>query len=384
MNSISIIVVYRNREIKRIINFLDSINNQTFKKFELIFLDYGSDESISQTVQECITKYSFVNYYYHDSRGQEWNRSRAINLAISKSRFNHILISDIDLVFHPRYLQHISDISNMQSQIYTRVYMVDKNYTDYSVSIFSQSIQAELSHTSGKGILCVNKQSLLQIGGYDEYYCDWGVEDNDIFIRLSHIGLIETWVDYSLYPVYHQWHPSQDNFTKYPDKWHDDISFHYIKNQNNPLRNTSVPNIIPIDSRPILNILDTNIPEIVIEKVGYLTTKTLYYRNVWNHLITTDIDFFKIIVPKFQIPRLSIIQTVVFNFFSFILKLIQSPFSLQYFQQTERYKYFLPEKDMQWFIRKLIKETDAIVDYYIIEKDTETIYYIQSKISVNK
>ena len=376
---ISIIVAYRNRDAKRVKFFFDSLEKQTNTNFEVVFIDNGSETNIADEIRGIVEQYSFVTYLYHDTRGKEWNRCIALNIAVQYAKGEYISITDIDLMYHPQYVEELYKIVSLDSQIFTRVLMVDQSFTNYELIFSYASVPGELCHTSGKGIVTFSKKIFNEIGGYDEYYSDWGVEDNDMYIRLKAYGLNEIWLNHEITPVYHQWHISRDNFARYPDKWHDDIAFHYIINQKNPIRVNPIPQVIPIDTRQILYKFHANIPEIIVEPVGFLTAKTLFYRNVWDYIVDTNIEFFKLIVPKFEIPKLSIIQTFVFRFFSFILKSIHSPFSLEYFQKRERHTYFLPEKDMQWYMRKLIKDTDTIEDYYIVENEKETIYYIQSK-----
>lgn len=376
---ISIIVAYRNRDAKRVKFFFDSLEKQTNTNFEVVFIDNGSETNIADEIRGIVEQYSFVTYLYHDTRGKEWNKCIALNIAVQYAKGEYISITDIDLMFHPQYVEELYKIVSLDSQIFTRVLMVDQSFTNYELIFSYASVPGELCHTSGKGIVTFAKAVFNEIGGYDEYYSDWGIEDNDMYIRLHSYGLRELWLNHEFTPVYHQWHISHDNFARYPDKWHDDISFHYITLQKKWHRDNIKADIIPTNSRLILQKMNTQLPEIKVEKAGYITTKTFYYRTIWDMLQSTDNEVFKIIVPKFQIPNLSFIQSIVFKVFNLVLQIIKSPYSLQYFQKVERHTYFLPEKDIQWYIRKLVKETDTITDYYIIEKEKETIYYIQSK-----
>lgn len=67
---ISIVIGFRNRELARVKNALDSLANQSLKDFELIFIDYGSDESIAQETRTVVGSYNFAKYYYSDKIGR--------------------------------------------------------------------------------------------------------------------------------------------------------------------------------------------------------------------------------------------------------------------------------------------------------------------------
>lgn len=382
MDKISIIVAYRNRDTKRVSRFLDSLSKQTNKTFELIFVDSGTEEGLAQEIEKIVKSYSFTTYIYNDTRGKDWNKCIALNIASLHATGNFLYFTDIDLMFHERYIEHLYDSLDAKSQMYTRVYMVNEKFTAYNTvfNIDRNSI-SEISHTSGKGILLVSKAVFEEIGGYDEYYSDWGVEDNDIYIRLTAYGLKEKWADYENYPVFHQWHPTNERFHIYPEKWLDDISFHYITLQKEYKRNSQPGKLIETKGRKILSVVrnDSDIQTIQVPTFGLNTTKTLYYRQIWDCLNNSGMSCFKVVVPKYSVPKMSFIQTMIAKMVGGVLKMVHSPFSLEYFQKKERYKYFLPEEDLKWYFRKLVKETELIEDYYIIENSNHTIYYIQTK-----
>lgn len=376
MNYISIIVGYRNRELSRIILFLKSIADQTNKNFELIFLDYGSDCEMSKNIKTEVTKYGF-NYFYHDSTGKPWSRSAALNIGAKLSKGNYLYFTDVDLIYHKDFINHLLETASPQKHIYTRVALVEKEFKDYELIFNNDNLKIPftLSHTSGKGILFVSKDNFNAIGGYDEYYSDYGIEDNDIFFRLKEFGLIDDWTNHNKYPVYHQWHETGRNLNLFPDKWLDEMAFYSITKQKEYIRNNNTEYVTK-ESRTILKFIDKDITEIIVEKKGFISTKTLYYRKIWTLLNDSQTEIFRIIVPKFAIPKISIIQMAIYMFCRNLLKIVGSPFSINYFQKVEREKYFLPEEDIKWFTRKIIKETDMVKDYYIKESKDETHYYI--------
>ena len=81
---------------------IDSVFNQTFKDFELIIVNDGSDQNISKAIK----RNKFFNYnnfnFYNVPR---LKRSAALNFAIKKSTTDIICILDSDDLWHPKKLE---------------------------------------------------------------------------------------------------------------------------------------------------------------------------------------------------------------------------------------------------------------------------------------
>ena len=92
----SIIVGFKNRDISRAKKSLDSFSSQSFTDFELIFIDYGSDELVSKEVQLLVQHYKFIKYYYSDTKGWFWNRAHAMNIGIKKA-IGEIILFEVKL-----------------------------------------------------------------------------------------------------------------------------------------------------------------------------------------------------------------------------------------------------------------------------------------------
>ncbi len=77
---------------------LKSLQNQTFKDFEVILVDDGSTDK----TKEVIKKYPWVKYYYQKNRGVGVAR----NLGISKSKGKFITFLDSDDAYLPEHLEY--------------------------------------------------------------------------------------------------------------------------------------------------------------------------------------------------------------------------------------------------------------------------------------
>src|SRR3954467_4714663 len=105
MNSLTIVYIYRNRDLERVKRTLDSLKKQTVKDFSVIFIDYGSNDSFKQGVQKIVEEYSFCKYVYNDSRGMPWNRSHALNTGIRLTETDFVFTADIDMIFETHFVE---------------------------------------------------------------------------------------------------------------------------------------------------------------------------------------------------------------------------------------------------------------------------------------
>ena len=96
---LSILVAFRNREITRVERFLQGLAAQTFRDFELIFVDYGSAPELSARTEALLRRHAFARYLFNDSRGMPWNRAHALNSGARLAGGEYILCTDVDLVY---------------------------------------------------------------------------------------------------------------------------------------------------------------------------------------------------------------------------------------------------------------------------------------------
>lgn len=218
--SISIIIGFRNRELERVKNSLDSIANQTLKGFELIFIDYGSENSFAAPIKELLSRYEFARYYYSDTRGWFWNRAHALNMGLSYATGQIILFSDIDLIFESDFLSKVAALD------YTKFFYTFSSYYLPEHSDWQQlTVNAHDFPENYVGLCAVNSEQVKSIGGFDEYYMVWGVEDDDLYYRLNKSGLVRKEQPAYNFKVYHQWHP--EFYSKLPAAWYNHMIYYY-------------------------------------------------------------------------------------------------------------------------------------------------------------
>ena len=203
---ISIIFGYRDRELTRVKRCLDSLANQTYTNFEVIFVDYGSDEQFSGPARNLLSQYSFSRYLYSHTNGWPWNRGRALNTGVRLAKGEYIFTNDIDLIFSENYLAKLASILVKDKVFYPPTHYLEKNFNQWNRL---NQVPRKKYHQM-KGISILSKEAFASINGYDEQFIIWGQEDEDLFGRLEKRGFEFEWLSDD-YRLFHQWHPHATN-----------------------------------------------------------------------------------------------------------------------------------------------------------------------------
>jgi glycosyltransferase involved in cell wall biosynthesis len=246
MAFVSLIVGFRDREPERIRYFAESLKSQSDQDFEVIFVDFGSGAEISEQAVAIISEFKFIKYYFFNTRGQFWNRSRSLNFGISKSAAEFVFTCDIDFVFHPHFISHLKQEKDRATAKYFRVGFMTKGQTSAGGSV------SHYSDEDAVGAMLLSKEVLQEIGGFDENFEIWGLEDNDLKHR----------IEKSPYPIkfsggsndiFHVWHPPAKSTGILPNGWLKFLS-DYLNEKKSTLASPSQRFISPLDpERPILN-----------------------------------------------------------------------------------------------------------------------------------
>jgi glycosyltransferase involved in cell wall biosynthesis len=279
MIKLSIIFGFRNRETDLVKNCMMSLSNQSFKDFEVLFVDYGSDPEFSEPLKKMLSAYSFVTYIYNTTTGMPWNRAHALNTGIRLARGEYIFTSDTDLIFSPDYFQEFCGRVNKNKIIYSNVYLLNKGQ-EYSAGIKKSDLKIQ---SGGSGIGIYPSEKLKEIGGYDEYYKIWGCEDRDLKQRFSMTAVEQETMEIENAPVYHQWHPLT-NFERnfLPIGWWEDMNYYYFRKKNEINRGGNLWGKLYSNlDRRALNVLDK---------------KNYFKANSYNNIVT----LFEEITEKFS------------------------------------------------------------------------------------
>lgn len=203
---ITILYANRNRDVDRIKVSLDTLNNQTVKNFEVIFVDYGSQPTKLVELKKALNNYIFVRFYSLEVPQVLWNKSKALNYGIKKTNTEFVFIADVDLIFHPETLDVLQNLKNFQKfSLFSLGYLNQKESIKlkdkFDFKALNPSRFGEVN-----GMILVSTVALKKINGLDEFFHFYGSEDEDLFARLENAGVIRENVKKCFF--YHNWHQS--------------------------------------------------------------------------------------------------------------------------------------------------------------------------------
>ncbi len=201
-----LIYPYRNREIQRVKNSLDSLARQVVNDFRVYFVNYGSAEKYTSEIKDLCREYDFVKYSYCATECQPWNKSRALNSVIKKLDAGFCFVADIDMIFHPRFVEKAIQLQETEKTVYFQVGFLEEQEKTEEKS-FEDYKNYRKSNYEATGLSMFPVKVLQELRGFDEFYHFWGAEDTDMHVRLKNAGYEVDYYDNEILML-HQWHPS--------------------------------------------------------------------------------------------------------------------------------------------------------------------------------
>ncbi|MDR0962233.1 MAG: glycosyltransferase family 2 protein [Mediterranea sp.] len=363
--NISIIFAFRDRDYLRVKRCLDSLAEQTYKDIEVLFIDYGSQRNTKQCISELVKSYSFTKYLYIYTEGMIWNKPHALNIGIQKAISPYILIGDIDLIYSTQAIDALWNNRDKEGVVCPEVLnLLPKN----------MSMRNLKSTNDIRAFLLVRREVLIQIRGFDEYYCFWGVEDRDLYSRLTYVMRMPCMLlDETKCRIYHQWHPIVSDRKKgfFPDRWWDDMNIYYAININNVIRNTEGwGRLLTEEDRPIFTAIETSYD------IPYTIANSYQKASVYESIITSVMQLKQneCLSVRVRIPKHYRLLYKSLHFINSILRKIRFPVGFDEMTSVERERFFYPRYDILYLIWHLIKKEGLIRDYHIqSQKDQITI-----------
>lgn len=189
MNYISIIIPLYNKEAY-IKNTINNVLLQTYKNFELVIVNDGSQDQGPEIVQS-----------FRDSRIKLINKanggvSSARNVGIANAKYDYIAFLDADDEWLPNHLEVINSLID-QYGAKADVFVTNfaRKYPDGSIitnrkvdelkhgiitNYFKEALKKAVIHTS---CVCISKKALNNVNGFDERFSNG--EDIDLWVRLA-------------------------------------------------------------------------------------------------------------------------------------------------------------------------------------------------------
>ena len=247
MTKFSFIVPYRNRDTNVAKRCLLSLQNQSFNQntgYEVIFIDYGSDISISDELENFCKNLDKVSYVFNQVRGMVWSRSASINNGIYLAKGEYCIIADVDMIYSPNFLEEVENNINQNTLLHYQCFYLNEGF-DYKKYVENHSLKVDnlqqfekSDKESAMGIVVIPTEKLKKIGAFDEYFKLWGIEDKDLYRRLLNYDYKEKlemkWLNAEKSPVFHQWHPAANNPLTQPKGWEKIAIDHYHNKYDKP------------------------------------------------------------------------------------------------------------------------------------------------------
>lgn len=213
----TVLVPVRNRAGIRLANLLASLEQQSAcRDMRVLVIDYGSAEDEAREIAR-LAAASGAGLVRIEA--DEWNKAAALNAGLRRVLTKFVLAVDVDLLFEPRYVER--SLSLLRDDPRRIVVSAMRDLPDIELETVSRQSFGELGMQARNrfdakyhpSIVAVHRLAIADIGGYDEEYRGWGVEDVDLFTRLRNAGLDP--VDAGRETGYlHQWHPKYDGLAE--------------------------------------------------------------------------------------------------------------------------------------------------------------------------
>jgi glycosyltransferase involved in cell wall biosynthesis len=177
---ISFCIICMNRTHHLIQTLIRNIeDNGDYEDFEIILLDYNSQDGMEQWVKENLTGYltSGKVIYYKTPDPQTFNHSHAKNVAFKLATGDIVCNINADNFTGLRFASYVNDSFNNNPE---------KVLTPISLSPQNQPVKPPRDIM---GKVCVKKSDFLKVNGFDESMTMYGYEDYDFINRLEMVNI---------------------------------------------------------------------------------------------------------------------------------------------------------------------------------------------------
>lgn len=189
----SVIIPTFNRK-EHLAKAIESLENQTYKDFELVIADDGSSDGTEEFVKKLKSNLE-IKHYWHQNAG----RSAARNMGLRNATGKIVLFMDDHCYADARLLE---EHFNMHQNLRTTKYKVVRGYAPLVssfedipvkpkyVDMMSFRFKGEqnpfISFFTGN--VSIHKDALEEVGGFDENFKEYGFQDSELGYRLVKAG----------------------------------------------------------------------------------------------------------------------------------------------------------------------------------------------------
>lgn len=150
-----------------------------------------------QCIHDELKKLTEIKYYHKSLPIDVYCKPQTINLGVNKLVTTpYFILSDIDLIYQKTFINELSKYVYYPkpSRVMFRNYNLEGNLTLKTINeinkIFNKKSKQEIKEIKGPapGNGLIHLESFNKIGGYDEEYVGYGLEDGDFNLRISFLN----------------------------------------------------------------------------------------------------------------------------------------------------------------------------------------------------
>lgn len=250
---ITVVYSFRDRSVERLLESVASI-----RRFEhgtdvnFLVSDYGSKDPYRMKLEKAC-KTEGIQLIRSETEGYPWNKSIAMNSAISAVETDLFLSTDVDMIFESDIVSEVVRVIGLKKKIHCRPYWLPPSGDR------KKSWLGDFKQLGGMMAMYVNDFKLL--GGYNEQFQFWGDEDTELEYRARKSGFETIWLPESV-KMYHLWHPvSHGIFDQRPDPMRFRIRSLLIKAavqhaEEEEIKSAELGSLLKEGDRPILKWLE--------------------------------------------------------------------------------------------------------------------------------
>lgn len=170
---ISILLPIYNTNAEYLNECLSSIFNQTFKEYEIIAVNNGSDNQETIEFLSSLLTYNNIKIISCERIPDKKNLSIALNRGLQYCQYDYVARIDSDDVMHPQRLEkqinHLI-INNYLTVLGSQMYHIQPPFfTPQLPLIIDQEIYYRSHHFLNHPTVTFVKEHILNVGGYKEY-----------------------------------------------------------------------------------------------------------------------------------------------------------------------------------------------------------------------
>lgn len=219
---ITVVLGHRNRPDFRLVNALRSITTQAYGagRIHVLVVDYGSDPGSLARLRQ-VTAAAGAECVAVGGVGT-WNRSHCLNVGIRRVRTRYLMVSDVDILLSPAYLAEA--VSRLEQDPLAMVLSPCLHLPESLAPLLEAAAAGGEPVDTGTlrphgvvktadgystGIVVARTEHFRRVRGFDEWYREYGSEDEDLVRRFTWLGLRPVVLTGPACYL-HQWHPRHE------------------------------------------------------------------------------------------------------------------------------------------------------------------------------